>query len=136
MLKADVKLGDTVYFVSNCGIKVESGELVCKRERGLSYEPNFRPHAYVKTAKGVVTVPLGNLYSDAKSCEMVIKYRDINYYLNGINSVEDLISFAYSAIDNVQSNNSLEVENVKSIITLKSKELLGYDINEKKGICT
>lgn len=112
MLKADVKLGDTVYFVSNCGIKVESGELVCKRERGLSYEPNFRPHAYVKTAKGVVTVPLGNLYSDAKSCEMVIKYRDIN-------SVEDLISFAYSAIDNVQSNNSLEVENIKSIITLK-----------------
>lgn len=129
MLKADVKLGDTVYFVSNCGIKVESGELVCKRERGLSYEPNFRPLAYVKTAKGVVTVPLGNLYSDAKSCEMVIKYRDIN-------SVEDLISFAYSAIDNVQSNNSLEVENIKSIITLKSKELLGYDINEKKGICT
>ena len=129
MLKADVKLGDTVYFVSNCGIKVESGELVCKRERGLSYEPNFRPHAYVKTAKGVVTVPLGNLYSDAKSREMVIKYRDIN-------SVEDLISFAYSAIDNVQSNNSLEVENIKSIITLKSKELLGYDINEKKGICT
>jgi hypothetical protein len=136
MLKTDVKLGDTVYFVSNCGIKVESGELVCKRERGLSYEPNFRPHAYVKTAKGVVTVPLGNLYSDAKSCEMVIKYRDINHYLNSINSVEDLISFAYSAINNVQSNNSLEVENIKSIITLKSKELLGYDINEKKGICT
>lgn len=136
MLKANVKLGDTVYFVSDCGIKVESGELVCKRERGLSYEPNFKPHAYVKTAKGVVTVPLSNLYSDAKSCKMLIKCRDIDYYLNSINSVEDLISFAYSAIDNVQSNNSLEIENVKSIITIKTKELLGYDINEKKGICT
>lgn len=136
MLKADVKLGDTVYFVSNCGIKVESGELVCKREKGLSYEPNFKPHAYVKTVKGVVTVPLSSLYSDAKSCKMLIKCRDIDYYLNSINSVEDLILFAYSVIDNVQSNNSSEIENIKSIITIKSKELLGCDINKKKGICT